>query len=161
MHSVEKLLNRAEKFGVKGTIANRAEIEEINIKLGGVIPTWYIELISTYHLCELEFEWQEYPTEDDFDGRSSVFWSRPSEIWNETHEAYPGVGIFQEGYFNIACDDDGMGDPYFISANDGDNPTVYHVYHEGVTGADTKVGEFDAGIAAQKLSGFFDKAIFK
>ena len=88
------------------------------------------------------------------------FWSRPSDIWEETHEAYPGVGIFEKGFFNVGCDDDGMGDPYFISVHDGDNPALYHVYHEGVIDADTKIGTYDAGCAAQKLSDFFDSAIF-
>ncbi|MCP4344326.1 MAG: hypothetical protein GY795_02235 [Desulfobacterales bacterium] len=157
--SLDKSLKKAEADGVSGNKASKTEFNDINLKLGGIIPDWYIELLTTYPLCGLVFEWQEYPEEDDFDSRSSVFWSRPSDIWDETHGAYPGAGIFEKGYFNIMCDDDGMGDPYFMSSNDGDNPTVLHVYHEGVIGADTKIGEFDAGIAAKKLSEFIDKAI--
>ena len=72
-NSVERLLRRAEANGVAGERADRAKLEAINRKLGGIIPDWYIELLRQYPVCGLEFAWQEYPEEDDFDGRSHVF----------------------------------------------------------------------------------------
>ncbi len=118
-NSVEKFLIRAHDAGVSGKIADKDEIIKVNDQLGGIIPEWYIELITTYAICAIEFQWQAYPEEEDFDGRSNIFWSRPSDILKESKELYPGVGLLKDGYFNVACDDDGMGDPYFIKVNEG------------------------------------------
>lgn len=159
--AIERFLSRAEVAGCAGAKAGKNEIESVNEKIGGVIPNWYIDLLTRYPLCGIEFQWQEYPEEDDFDGRSSVMWSRPSDVFDESYDAYPGYEIIDKGFFNVACDFDGMGDPYFIDSGAGDNPPLYRVYHEGAQGADIQVGEFDAGIAAPKLSEFFDKAIFE
>jgi hypothetical protein len=158
--SVERLLNRAKSANVAGRTVEKNEIEEVNSRLSGLIPGWYVELLTKYPLCGLEFWWQQFPEEDDFDGRSNVLWSRPSDIWDETHEAYPGIAILEEGFFNVGCDCDGMGDPYFIDSKAGEDPPVYRVYHEGAIGADARIGGFDADVVAKSLSDFFDSMSF-
>lgn len=160
-NSVEKFLERAHNAGVSGKLADKDEIIEVNEKLGGLIPDWYIDLITSYPICAMELQWQAYPEEDDFDGRSSIFWSRPSEILKESTELYPGIGLLNDGYFNVACDNDGLGDPYFINAKGGNNPPFYEVYHEKVKDPETQIGEFDGRKVTERLSDFFDIALFE
>ena len=159
--SLEKFLKRAQEAGVSGERADKGELSKVNDQLGGIIPDWYIELITSYPLCAIYFQWQAYPEEDDFDGRSNIFWSRPSEILKESKELYPGIGLLKEGYFNIACDEDGMGDPYFINADSGNNPAFYRVYHEKVKDPETQIGEHDGRKVSERLSDFFDLALFE
>lgn len=159
--AVEAFLVRFNESAAMGQKAERNEIEEVNKQLGGIIPTWYIELITTYPICGISFQWQAFPPEDDFDGRSWVMWSRPQDTLTESTELFPGIDLLTLGYFNVACDEDGTGDPYFISAADGDNPTLYQVYHEKLTGVETTVGNWDAAVAADTLSQFFDNAIIE
>lgn len=161
INSVEKFLLRAQKAGVSGELADKNEMIKVNEQLGGIIPEWYIDLITSYPICAMEFQWQAYPEEDDFDGRSNIFWSRPSDILRESKELCPGASLLGEGYFNVACDDDGMGDPYFINANSGNNPPFYEVYHEKVKDPETQVGEFDVRKISERLSDFFDMAFFE
>ena len=159
--AVKRFLQRAQQAGMAGELADESEVKKVNEELGGIIPNWYIELVTTYPICALQFQWQAYPEEDDFDGRSSVFWSRPADILKESRDLYPGAGLIKDGYFNVACDEDGTGDPYFINSNEGNNPPLYEVYHERVKDPETQVGEFDGRKASERLSAFFDNALFE
>jgi hypothetical protein len=159
--AIEAFLSRFIESGELGQQAERDEVEVLNRRLGGIIPTWYAELITTYPICGISFQWQAFPPEDEFYGRSSVMWSRPQDTLIESTELYPGIDLLSIGFFNVACDEDGTGDPYFISATDGDNPTLYQIYHEKLIDAETTVGNWDAAIAAASLSQFFDNAIIE
>ena len=141
--------DRANAIGVEGVVADKSVLDALCTKLNGTIPDWYVELVSTYPLCGLECQWQAYEPEDDWDGCSDILWSRPEDILSESNELYPGLGIIKLGFFNVACDENGSGDPYFINCNEGDNPPFYQVYHEKYAGGtETKAGDFDARIVA-------------
>ena len=159
--SIQRFLARAAEANEEGTVAERKEIEEVNNRLEGIIPAWYIDLITTHPICGIECQWQQYPEEEDYDGRATLRWSPPQDIWWESHEGYPGAGILELGYFSVACDWDGMGDPYFISVNEGDHPPLYQVYHEHYKGdPELMIGDFQGRLVGKSLSEFFDQAMF-
>ncbi len=52
-------------------------------------------------------------------------------------------------------------DPYFMKADESSNPPFYQVYHEKVKDPETQVGKFDGRKVSEKLSDFFDSAVFE
>jgi hypothetical protein len=124
---------------------------------GGRIPPWLADLLVTQPLAGLELGWQAYPPEADSDG---VMWLEISDARNirsESLECYPGLAILHRGFINIASCSQGSGDPYFISADEGDDPPVYQVYHDVSDQPDAILAE-GRQLVARSLSEFFRTA---
>ena len=56
----------ASDHGQKGRKANSDSLNELNQQMGGRIPDWYIELLTTIPICGLEVQWE---TVDGADGQ--------------------------------------------------------------------------------------------
>jgi hypothetical protein len=128
--SVIAILERAGSVAQAGSRAAPEEMMALNQECGGIIPGWYIELVTTYPLCGLELGWQSSAPDEDDDGVSWMHWSDPAGMRREMLEYYPGVAIHGRGYINVAGCSHGTGDPYFIRARDGDDPAVIQVAHD-------------------------------
>ena len=157
--AVEAFITKASESGQTGKAVDINECVKFNDKLNLIIPDWYQELITTYPLSGIEFMWQAFEPEEDFDGLSTVWWADTDNIYSETSELMPGARILKEGYFCVACDN--IGDPYFINSKDGENPTVYQVSHELLAESKLIISGFTAKVVGKKLSDVFDNAIFE
>ncbi|MFO7603600.1 MAG: SMI1/KNR4 family protein [Gammaproteobacteria bacterium] len=159
--AVETFISKASESGQTGKAIDKNECIQLNEKLNLIIPEWYQELITTYPLSGIEFMWQAFEPKEDFDGLSTIWWADADNIYSETSETMPGAKLLKEGYFCVACDNDGIGDPYFINSTDGENSTVYQVSHELLAESELIISGFTAAIVGKKLSEVFDNAIFK
>ena len=92
----------------------------LNQECGGIIPGWYIELVTTYPLCGLKLA--GIVRADAATTRFVDALSDPGGMRREMLEYYPGVAIHGRGYINVAGCSHGTGDPYFIRARDEDDP---------------------------------------
>ena len=70
---------------------------------------------------------------------------------------HPGKLLLKRGYFGVAGDN-GIGDQYFISAHEGENPALYRIGHETDEDADTILA-VERQIVAPSLSEFFKAAL--
>lgn len=58
-------------------------------------------------------------------------WLNPRGILEEAFELYPGINALKIGLIPVAACKLGSGDPYFISVNEGEDPPLLRVCHEG------------------------------
>jgi hypothetical protein len=125
-----ELVRRAETAGVRGRLADTAQMAALVRDTGGVLPVWYFQLLTTIPLCDLEIGWCEFgPTAQD-DGMRWMFLSNPANIRSASLERYPGVALLTRGYINLAGDSSGSGHPYFFPTDRGDDPPVYRFTYE-------------------------------
>jgi len=142
INSVENMFKKYPElnYGIKQDIN---EVNEVNKKLSNMIPQWFIELITQYPVCGLEVGMPDY---------KDIILAKINGIYSNTAELSPGYLIKDKGYLCISSDATGMGDPLFVSVNEGDNPPVYCIYH------DANTDNPDKHLVANKLSDFFDMA---
>ena len=155
--SAEDFIRRARAEGQIGKTISRDDMDRLVADTGGRIPPWLAELLVTQPLSGLEAGWQAYPPEPAFDG---VMWLEISDARNvrsESLECYPGLAILDRGFINIASCSMGSGDPYFITADEGDDPPVYQVYHDVSDQPDAILAEGHQ-LVARSLSEFFRTA---
>jgi hypothetical protein len=156
-HAAEELVRRAHAIGLVGTTIARGDMDQLVADTQGRIPLWMVDLFVSTPLSGLELGWQAYEPTVDFDGVAWLTMSDARGIRSESLECYPGLAILDRGFINIASCADGSGDPYFISADDGDDPSVYQVYHDISDQPDTILTEGRRRVAAS-LSEFFRSA---
>ncbi|RJG35753.1 hypothetical protein [Motilimonas pumila] len=51
----------------------------------------------------------------------------------ESTEYYPGMYVKSDGYIPVASCEIGSGNPYFINVNEGENGSLYCIFHDVVT----------------------------
>jgi hypothetical protein len=146
-----ELIERAAVAGLVGSLADSAELQQVNQDLSGSLPDWYSELISISPLCGLELGWQDEG--DTF----WMIWSTPEQLRSESLESHPGLAILKRGFINVALCAHGSGDPYFIPTDKGDNPPLYQVYHDVSDKADEIIAE-GLQLVSASLSEFFRTA---
>ena len=155
----EAIATRAAALGIRGRTLTNDERQRLATALP-VYPTWLLDLLSAVPLCGLELGWRAFDPEPEFDG---VLWIEVSDangiLW-ESLEGYPGLGILPAGYVNFGGDSCGGGDPYFLPVHEGDDPPLYHVYHDVGTDAETILAD-GRRLVASHLSEFFRLAILK
>jgi hypothetical protein len=95
-----------------------------------VQPQYWQDFISQNNILYTEIS---IPEENDL---SEV--GTDLEIFDEkttSEEAslfYPGLVVIKDGYIPIAGCSIGSGDPYFININEGENGSLYRIYHDSV-----------------------------
>ena len=158
LNEARNLVERANAGGGKsGVLADTAQMETLRENLGGRLPRWYIELLTTVPLCYLEMGWQALePTRDD-DGVNWVEWLGPRDIESESLESYPGKPILERGYICVGGCSHGSGDQYFLAVEEGDDPPLYQIDHESGSDADTILSEGRERVSSS-LSEFFRMA---
>ena len=130
------LIARAAANGFTGSVEDIGEWQRLNSELGGVIPIWYIELVTTVPLVGLELGWQSLEPEGEDDGVSWMEWLDAANVRLEMLEAYPGIPLLSRGYLCIAGCSHGSGDQYFIPTDQGNDPPLYQIDHEAGEEAD-------------------------
>ncbi len=136
------LVARAEALGYYARIpasgeepipatASAEEVAVLQNDLGGRLPAWYIELLTTVPLCYLTFEYQ---SEDD--ATYFLYWNDPANLRSESLDLWPGQPILERGYICIVGVD-GVGDSLFFSVEEGDDPPLYYIAHDSGADADT------------------------
>ncbi|MEI5908070.1 hypothetical protein WAK64_13500 [Bacillus spongiae] len=152
-------IDNAKKLGGNyiGRTATIEEIQLLNDKFGDKIPSWYMKLITKLPLIHMEIGWQAYEPEEDYDGIEYVDIYQPSDMIDESFEAYPGRPILERGFVCIGGDPAGSGNPYFINF-DAEHPAVFQIYHDSVDNPDEilKNGKVKA---ADSLVNFFKNGI--
>lgn len=151
------LLTRAEANGNIGSVEDAAEWGRLNSELGGIIPAWYIELMTTVPLARLELGWQAFEPEPDDDGLLWLWWMDADSVRSEMLEAYPGIPLLRVGYLCVAGCSHGSGDQYFIPTDQGDDPPLYRIDHEAGDEADEILANGRETVATS-LSEFFRAA---
>ncbi|MBI6873440.1 SMI1/KNR4 family protein [Clostridium aciditolerans] len=162
LEQAQNLIMRVSMLDTKniGRVATLDEIKSLQKDLDNRVPAWYIELISTIPLINLEFGFQEFEPEEGFDGISYLTWAEPDTIKEECIDAVPGCAVFDKGYICIASCSHSSGDPFFISIDEGYNPPVYRMDHN--YGEDTEdilmMGKYKI---AESLSNLFKNAFIE
>ena len=124
------LAARAQASGCLGSVEDAAEWKRLNADLGGIIPDWYITLMTSVPLSGMEFGRQAFEPEPGDDGVLWLWWMDANSIRSEMLEAYPGIPLLQAAYLCVAGCSHGTGDQYFIPTTEGDNPPLYSIYHD-------------------------------
>ena len=149
-----RLVKRANDNGQQGRTADPARMAALNEEMNNRIPEWYVELLTSIPLCGLQLDWE---SDDEEGAEGTIEWSDENGIRSESLECYPGLAILERGYVNVGSDPSGSGDPYFIPADQGDDPPVYQVYHDVSDDADEILSE-GLELVAESLSEFFRDA---
>ncbi len=156
------LVERAKAHGHVGTMSAASSWEQLNSELGGVIPSWYVELVTTIPLCNLEFGWQECEPEGNYDGVAWLQWLDVQEL-RGTLLNYPiASSLLKQSYLCVAHCSHGSDDEYFLPIDQGNNPPLYQVDHEEaiyqIEGEATDVMQAAGRIIAPSLSQLFASA---
>ena len=158
--SVIDLLKRATGAGQVGSRAALEDVVALNRECGGILPDWYIDLITTYPICGLELGWLSSTPDEEDDGVSWMTWSEPTRMRKEMLEYYPGIAICKHGYFNVASCSHGTGDQYFMPTRKGDDPPVVQVAHDVSDDAEVILRD-GTYVVAERLSELFTNALVR
>lgn len=118
--------------------ASAEEVAALQNDLGGRLPDWYMELLTTIPLGGLRFE---YVSDDDL--RCALWWNDFANLRFDCLKGWPGKPLIERGYICIAWvteTDDGL----FVSLDEDDDPLVHYIgYVLNVRGndADTLLAE--------------------
>ncbi|HVU95663.1 MAG TPA: SMI1/KNR4 family protein [Puia sp.] len=153
-HAIEDCLANANHTG---KTVSSADINELQSKLTVPLPEWYVEIMSAYPLAGLSLNYPLYEAKGDDDGYCRIKIATVKDIYSESVECYPGLAITELGYAFLAIDPTGGGDSYFMKVAEGDNPSVYQVYHD-VSDIGTEIEAMGMVKIANSLSEFFGKA---
>jgi hypothetical protein len=99
-------------------------MNQLQDRLGRILPDWFLEMFSLYAISGAYIDFPSEP--DDI----SMQIAKPDDIFDETSESYPGLAIKDLGYVCFGTDPTGGGNPFFIPYNKGSNPPVFQVYHD-------------------------------
>ena len=159
----ESINNYLTRSGQTGKILSEKELESLNKKLNGLIPNWFIEVITETPLAGLEVGWQAFPPEEDYDG---VEWVTllDAELLSECNiDSYPGSFLWPLGYFTFGYGAAWAGNCFAFNPQEGEDPAVYEVWHDTARNTDEMIKAFKENKGVKKVSesfsGFFDNAI--
>ena len=160
MREATAFVARAGANGFSGYREDAAKWRKLNADLGGIIPGWYIKLMTFLPLSGLELGRQVYEPEPGDDGLLWMDWMDTDSIRGEMLEAYPGIPLLTVGYLCVAGCSHGTGNQYFIPTAEGDDPPFYNVYHD----VGEEAGEILANgleVVAPSLSELFRTSLSK
>jgi hypothetical protein len=97
-----------------------------------MIPEYWRNFIIKNDIVGRDFEISE---EDDISelGADLKIMSIEQCI-SEATECYPGIAAIKENYMPVAMCLAGSGDYYYIKTTDGENGSLYRIYHDAVNG---------------------------
>lgn len=152
------------KSDQQGERADPQKLQRLNQKMGGIIPKWYIEAITTHPFCNLQLGWQKFEPEDDFDGIEDVQILNTDLLEEINCDSYPGIYLLPANYLVIGYGASWAGNCFVIPTDHSDDPPIYEVWHdeahsteELVTAIKSEAGGCEK--VADKLSIFVRNAI--
>ncbi len=122
---IKKFFNKYQIIKFEGEKEAPENLNLLKDELKSILPSWYIEFLTTFPINGLIIDFNVNP-----DDERSLEFVGFEGIQEEFYELYPGCAIGKLGYICIAEDPTGSGDPYFINIHEGDNPSVYQIYHD-------------------------------
>ena len=158
--AINAFLERATAVNRSGRTLTAEELADLQDKLGTPLPDWLTNMLATFPISGIEFQWKAFDGDDSFDGLCTARWPLPQDWIDQSLNRNPGKDLLKQNHLCIAIDEDGTDDPYFIKLDQSDNPAVHLIYHEPIDDADTRIEPFDADHVAPTLSDFFDKTFF-
>jgi len=150
-------VSRFNSTNLNGQLISQTDAQALNLKLGQILPNWFVEMLTKYPVAGAQIEYPFYEPDGDYDGCLSIGIAKPQDILNETLECYPGLAIKDLGYFCIGLDLTGSGDQFFTTNKKGDDPPVYMAYHD-VSDIGQEIEEHGMEKIANSFSDFFTKA---
>lgn len=155
-----RFVDRASAAGHRGRIADRAELDSLATAIGRPLPAWLRTLLTSVPVVGLELGIQSWPAEADSDGVEWIEWLSPEGSRFESVELYPGTALLPHGFLCLARESVSGGDQYFVSLEDGDDPSLRQIFHDAQPWID-EAGTLDSGasrIVAPSLSKLFEAA---
>ena len=146
------------KSSVVGVAANVQEINRLNEELAGIIPQWYISLITTFPICGIELGWRSTDAVAEGGELTYLEWLGPDGIRSEMCDCYPGIALLSKGYLCVAGCCYGSGDQYYIPTTCGDDPPVYQISHDVSDDAD-KILTNGRHVVVSRLSQLFSTGV--
>lgn len=140
---VNQFISNSNATGEK---LERDELDKLNAELLGVIPNWYVDLISNNPLSGMEIGWQSSQPEDDYDG---IEWIQILDIpllKEINSEGRPGEFLSKLGYFIFGYGSAWGGNAFAFSSSAEDNK-IYEVWHDTAQNIDEMV------VAIEELKG--------
>ena len=97
-----------------------------------MIPEYWRNFITVNDIVGCDFEISE---EDDLSELGAdIRIMSIEQCISEATECYPGIVAVKEGYLPVAMCLLGSGDYYYIKTTEGENGSLYRVYHDAVYG---------------------------
>jgi hypothetical protein len=153
--AARELVRRGESVGARGRVADPAAMAALQTALCGLIPAWYVALLTTVPLCGLEIGWEKYLSGNEPYGLELIRWRDPSGP-GEASACPPALRKFRSGSICVGIDASGT-DPYVMPVTEGEDPPIYQVYHDTSGGRD----EVLFRLVCRKLSVLFRVAMVR
>lgn len=126
----ESVSNFLEKSEEVGRVLVRADLDALNQKLDGLIPDWFIEIVTTLPVSGVNIRWQAFPPDDDFDGIEEITLLDTSLLNECNLESYPGKYLWINGYFTFGYGANWAGNCFAFNPDEGSNPPIYEIWHD-------------------------------
>ena len=97
-----------------------------------MIPEYWQNFIAENKLVGRDFEISEYDDLSELGADLRIM--NIERCISETTECYPGIAAAKENYVPVAMCLSGSGDYYYIRSTDGENGSLYRIYHDAVNG---------------------------
>jgi len=99
-----------------------------------MIPEYWQNFIAKNEIVGSDFEISE---EDDLsDMGADLRIMNIEQCISEATECYPGIAAIKENYVPVAMCLSGSGDYYYIRSTEGENGSLYRIYHDAVNDED-------------------------
>ena len=154
--SVENFLSRSDSSGKE---ISQKEIEAVNDELGGIIPGWYFELLTSYPLSGVEVGWQAFTPEEGFDG---VEWIQILDIpliQEINSKGLPGEFLSKLGYFIFGYGSSWAGNAFAIPQNGNEGSVVYEVWHDAARNMDEMKAAFKESKGVRVVANSFSELL--
>jgi len=97
-----------------------------------MISEYWSNFITKNEIIGCEFEVSQ---DDDLSGLGvDLKIMNIEQCISEATECYPGIAAVKEGYVPVAMCLTGSGDYYYIRTSEGENGSLYRIYHDAVNG---------------------------
>lgn len=97
-----------------------------------MIPNYWRNFITINDIIGCDFEVSE---EDDLsEVGADIRIMSIEQCMSEATECYPGIAALKDGYVPVGMCLAGSGDYYYIKIVEGENGSLYRVYHDAVVG---------------------------
>ena len=120
----------------EGKLADLEKLKNLNMKLHGIIPEWYIKVISTIPICDILLNWQKFEYSDEFDGIEEIQILDESLLEEINCESYPGIYLTPSKYFVFGYGASWAGNCFAFPITESNDPPVYEVWHDVAQNSD-------------------------
>ncbi len=95
-----------------------------------LIPEYWLKFVESHNLIGRDFEIEEADDLSELGADIKIMANEQSI--SEATTCYPGITVVKEGYIPVGMCLTGSGDYYYINKNEGNNGSLYRIYHDSV-----------------------------